>query len=53
MEAPALNELAAGHCSIGWGAGVCDAELHAIQEGLPLVLSMNRGLAEIMVCVNN
>ena len=53
MEAPALNELAAGYCCIGQKAGVCDVELHAIQEPPPLVLSMNRGLAEIMVYVDN
>ena len=46
-------EPAAGQCCIDQKAEVYDAELHAIQKGLFLILSLNCHPKEIAVCVDN
>ena len=46
-------EVVFGQCCIGDKAEVYDAELHAIQEGLLLVLSMNWPPTQIVVCADN
>ena len=46
-------ELVSGSCAIGEKAEVYDAELHAIQEGLEHISSLNWNPKDILVCVDN
>ena len=46
-------EVSSGQCCIGSKAEVYDAELHAIQEGLLLIHSMNWTPTRILICADN